>query len=73
MPAGAAAVRTDFSEPGCGGPGRGPVHRDIFTGQAVSRNTRPVAADTSTARVDCHLNFSTLAKARLTGLGQRQV
>jgi Raf kinase inhibitor-like YbhB/YbcL family protein len=74
LPAGALQTRTDFSEPGYGGPcsppGHGP-HRYIFTVFAVSQDKLPVNADTSAAVVGFNLNFNTLDKATITGIFER--
>jgi len=74
LPAGALQTRTDFGQPGYGGPcppaGDHP-HRYIFTIHAVSVPALPVTADTSPAVVGFHLHFNTLAKAALMGLYKR--
>ena len=74
LPVGALQVRTDFGKPGYGGPcppqGDHP-HRYFFTLHAVSMDTLPVTADTSSAVVGFYLNFNTLAKASLMGLYKR--
>ena len=74
LPAGALQTRTDFGQPGYGGPcsppGHGP-HRYIFTVFAVGVEQLPVNADTSAAVVGFNLNFNTLDKATITGLFER--
>ncbi len=73
LPAGALQVRTDFGQPGYGGPcpPPGSVHRYVFTLHAVGLDKLPVNADTSAAVVGFHLHFNTLEKASLTGLYRR--
>ncbi len=74
MPTGALEVRTDFSQPGYGGPcppQGAHVHRYIFTLHAVSMPELPVTADTSAAVVGFYLNFNTIEKASLIGLYKR--
>jgi Raf kinase inhibitor-like YbhB/YbcL family protein len=70
MPTGALQTRTDFGNPGYGGPcppeGDHP-HRYIFTVHAVA-GTLPVEADTAAAVIGFQLHFNTLAKATLMGL-----
>ncbi|GAC1322097.1 MAG: Raf kinase inhibitor-like protein YbcL [Chloroflexota bacterium] len=71
LPPGALQVRTDFGQPGYGGPcppeGDHP-HRYIFTVFAVGVDSLPVTAETSAAVVGFQLHFNTLAKAELMGL-----
>ncbi len=73
-PSGALQVRTDFGQPGYGGPcppeGDHP-HRYIFTIHAVGLEELPVTADTSAAVVGFHLNFNSIAKSALMGLYKR--
>jgi Raf kinase inhibitor-like YbhB/YbcL family protein len=73
LPAGALQVRTDFGQPGYGGPcpPQGEVHRYVFTVFAVGIDKLPVTADTSAAVVGFYLHFNTLAKASITGLFRR--
>jgi Raf kinase inhibitor-like YbhB/YbcL family protein len=70
LPDGALQTRTDFGQPGYGGPcppqGDHP-HRYLFTVHAVGGPLQ-VAADTSAAVIGFQLNFNTLAKATLMGL-----
>lgn len=70
LPDGALQTRTDFGQPGYGGPcppqGDHP-HRYLFTVHAVGGQL-PVDADTSAAVVGFQLHFNTLAKATLMGL-----
>ena len=74
LPSGALQTRTDFGQPGYGGPcsppGHGP-HRYIFTVFAVGVDQLPVNADTSAAVVGCQLHFNTLDKASITGIFER--
>src|SRR6188472_1232595 len=74
LPKGALQTRTDFGQPGYGGPcppeGHGP-HRYQFTLFAVKQDSLPVNADTSAAIVGFQLHFNTLEKATLTGKFQR--
>jgi Raf kinase inhibitor-like YbhB/YbcL family protein len=74
LPPGALQVRTDFGQPGYGGPcppeGDHP-HRYLFTVHAVGLDTLPVTADTSAAVVGFYLHFNTLEKAALMGLFKR--
>ena len=74
MPDGALQVRTDFGQPGYGGPcppeGDHP-HRYLFTIFAVGLEELPVAADTAAAVVGFYLNFNTIAKSSLMGLYKR--
>ena len=74
LPSGALQVRTDFGQPGYGGPcppeGDHP-HRYIFTIHAVGLEELPVTADTSAAVVGFYLNFNTIAKNTLMGLYKR--
>ncbi len=74
LPAGALQTRTDFGQPGYGGPcppaGDHP-HRYLFTIHAVNAAELPVAADTSAAVIGFQLNFNSLAKASLMGLYKR--
>ena len=74
LPKGALQTRTDFGEPGYGGPCPPPgdhPHRYIFTVFAVSQDILPVGPDASAAVVGFNLNFNTLAKATLMGLFKR--
>ena len=74
LPSGALQTRTDFGQPGYGGPcsppGHGP-HRYIFTVFAVGVDQLPVNADTSAAVVGFQLHFNTLDKASITGIFER--
>ena len=74
MPDGALQVRTDFGQPGYGGPcppeGDHP-HRYLFTVFAVGLDELPVTADTAAAVVGFYLNFNTVAKSSLMGLYKR--
>ncbi len=74
MPQGALQTRTDFGQPGYGGPcppeGDHP-HRYVFTVFAVKEESLPVEADTMPAVVGFMLNFNTLEKATLMGLYKR--
>jgi Raf kinase inhibitor-like YbhB/YbcL family protein len=74
LPAGAVETRTDFGQPGYGGPcppeGDHP-HRYVFTVHAVSLDALPVEVDTSGAVVGFYLHFNTLEKASLMGLFKR--
>ncbi len=74
IPAGAIETRTDFGQPGYGGPcppeGDHP-HRYLFTVHAVSLDALPVEVDTSAAVVGFYLHFNTLEKASLMGLFKR--
>jgi Raf kinase inhibitor-like YbhB/YbcL family protein len=74
VPGGGLQTRTDFGQPGYGGPcsppGHGP-HRYHFTVFAVGEDQLPVNADTSAAVVGFHLNFHTLDKATITGIFER--
>ena len=69
VPAGAGEGRTDFAEPGSGGPhpppGHGP-HRYIFTVFAVDTERLDVTPDNSGAVFGFNLHFHTLAKASIT-------
>lgn len=71
LPAGALQTRTDFGQPGYGGPcpPDGP-HRYQFTVFAVSLDKLPVTADTMPAIVGFHLNFNSLAKVTLLGMAR---
>ena len=70
LPSGALQVRTDYGEPGYGGPcppqGDNP-HPYLFTVFAVGDEQLPVTADTSAAVVGFQLDFKRLAKAELMG------
>jgi len=70
LPEGALQTRTDFGQPGYGGPcppqGDHP-HRYIFAVHAVGGSLQ-ADADTSAAVIGFQLNFNTLAKATLMGL-----
>src|SRR5690348_9408784 len=70
LPAGALQTRTDFGQPGYGGPcpPPGEPHHYIFTVFAVGAEQLQVNADTSAAVVGFQLHFNTLEKATLTGL-----
>jgi Raf kinase inhibitor-like YbhB/YbcL family protein len=74
LPEGALETRTDFGQPGYGGPcppqGDHP-HRYIFTVHAVGIDALPVGADTSAAVVGFYLHFNTLEKVSLMGLFKR--
>jgi Raf kinase inhibitor-like YbhB/YbcL family protein len=75
LPKGALQTRTDFGQPGYGGPcppaGDHP-HRYLFTVFAVSEESvQAAAADTSAAVIGFQLNFKTLAKASIMGLYKR--
>jgi Raf kinase inhibitor-like YbhB/YbcL family protein len=74
LPAGSLETRTDFGQPGYGGPcppeGDHP-HRYIFTIHAVGLDRLPVDVDTSGAVVGFYLHFNTLEKASLMGLFKR--
>jgi Raf kinase inhibitor-like YbhB/YbcL family protein len=74
LPAGALQTRTDFGEPGYGGPcppqGDHP-HRYLFTVFAVKIDTLDVKAETSAAVVGFNLHFNTLARADIMGLFKR--
>ena len=74
MRAGALQTRTDFGQPGYGGPcppeGDHP-HRYVFTVHAVGVDALPVDADTMPAVVGFMLHFNTLEKATLMGLYKR--
>jgi len=74
IPAGATQTRTDFGEPGWGGPcppeGSHP-HRYLFTVHAVGTEALPVEADTMPAVVGFNLHFATLESASLMGLYKR--
>lgn len=74
MPAGALEIRTDFSQPGYGGPcppeGDHP-HRYLFTIYAVGLDQLPVPPEASAAVCGFMLNFNTIEKASLMGLCKR--
>jgi Raf kinase inhibitor-like YbhB/YbcL family protein len=74
MPKGALQTRTDFGQPGYGGPcppqGDHP-HRYIFTVFAVKQPALQITAETMPAVVGFMLNFNTLEKATLMGLYKR--
>ena len=74
LPAGALQTRTDFGEPGYGGPcppqGDHP-HRYLFTVFAVKTDKLDVKAETSAAVVGFNLHFNTLARAEIMGLFKR--
>jgi hypothetical protein len=67
-------TRTDFGQPGYGGPcppaGDHP-HRYLFTVFAVGEESLQATADTSAAVIGFQLNFKTLAKAVIMGLYKR--
>ena len=71
IPPGALQTRTDFGQPGWGGPcppeGDHP-HRYVFTVHAVGEEALPVEADTMPAVVGFMLHFNTQATATLMGL-----
>jgi Raf kinase inhibitor-like YbhB/YbcL family protein len=71
LPAGALQTRTDFGQPGYGGPcpPDGP-HRYTFTVYALSLDKLPVTPDTPTAVVGFYCNFNTLDKATLLGMAR---
>ncbi|TCJ14988.1 YbhB/YbcL family Raf kinase inhibitor-like protein [Parasulfuritortus cantonensis] len=70
MPAGAVQSRTDFNQPGYGGPcppvGDKP-HRYIFTVYALKADSLPLDANAPAAMVGFYLHQNTLGKAVLTG------
>jgi hypothetical protein len=74
LPRGALQTRTDFGQPGYGGPcppaGDHP-HRYLFTVFAVGEESLQATADTSAAVIGFQLNFKTLAKAVIMGLYKR--
>jgi Raf kinase inhibitor-like YbhB/YbcL family protein len=74
LPSGALQTRTDFGQPGYGGPcppaGDHP-HRYLFTVFAVGVDKLQVTADTSAAVIGFQLNFNTLGKAAIMGLYKR--
>lgn len=74
IPAGALQTRTDFGQPGWGGPcppeGDHP-HRYLFTIHAVSEETLAVETDTMPAVVGFNLHFATIESATLMGLYKR--
>ena len=74
LPKGALQTRTDFGQPGYGGPcppaGDHP-HRYLFTVFAVGAESLQATADTSAAVIGFQLNFNTLAKAVIMGLYKR--
>lgn len=75
IPSGALQTRTDFGQPGYGGPcppeGDHP-HRYLFTVHAVGVAELPVDAGTMPAVVGFMLHFNTLEKASLMGLYKRR-
>ena len=74
LPKGALQIRTDFGQPGYGGPcppQGANVHRYIFTVHAVGVKELPVTANTSCAIVGFQLGMNTLGKAQLIGLYSR--
>ena len=74
LPKGTLQTRTDFGQPGYGGPcppaGDHP-HRYLFTVFAVGTESLQATADTSAAVIGFQLNFNTLAKAAIMGLYKR--
>ena len=74
LPGGAVQSRTDFNQPGYGGPcppvGHG-THRYIFTVHALKVDTLPLDAHVPGAMVGYYLNQNTLAKAVLQGTYSR--
>lgn len=74
IPEGALQTRTDFGQPGWGGPcppeGDHP-HRYLFTIRAVSEETLAVETDTMPAVVGFNLHFATIESATLMGLYKR--
>lgn len=70
MPAGAVQGRTDFGQPGYGGPcppvGHG-VHRYIFTVHALKVDKLPLDENSPAAMVGYFLNQNSLGKAVLKG------
>lgn len=74
IPEGALQTRTDFGQPGWGGPcppeGDHP-HRYLFTIHAVSAETLAVETDTMPAVVGFNLHFATIESATLMGLYKR--
>lgn len=71
LPAPALQTRTDYGQPGYGGPAPpdGP-HRYFFTVFALSIDKVPVSSDTAAAMVGFHLNANCIAKAALIGLAR---
>jgi len=69
LPDGTRQIRTDFGQPGYGGPcppaGDKP-HRYIFTLHALSVDTLPVPEDATAAMAGFMINANTLATATLT-------
>ncbi|MBI4696891.1 MAG: YbhB/YbcL family Raf kinase inhibitor-like protein [Gammaproteobacteria bacterium] len=73
-PAGSLETRTDFGQPGYGGPCSPPgsnFHRYIFAVHALSVDQLPVNADTSAAVVGFMLGMNTIAKGELHGIFMR--
>lgn len=73
-PEGALETRTDFGQPGYGGPCAPPgsnFHRYVFAVYALDVARLPVSAETSAAIVGFHLGMHALAKAELHGIFHR--
>ena len=74
LPDGTIETRTDFGQPGYGGPcppeGDHP-HRYVFTLFCLSTASLSVESDTSAAVVGFMLNFNTIEKSTLMGLYKR--
>lgn len=73
-PAGALETRTDFGQPGYGGPCSPPgsnFHRYVFAVHALNVAQLPVSADTSAALVSFMLGMHTIAKGELHGIFHR--
>ena len=73
-PAGALETRTDFGQPGYGGPCSPPgsnFHRYVFAVHALNVASLPVNADTSAAVVGFMLGMHTIAKGELHGIFHR--
>jgi len=74
LPPGALMTRTDFGQPGYGGPCPPPgdhPHRYLFTVFAVTTDKLAVPAEISAAIVGFQLHFNTAAKAAIMGLYKR--
>ena len=73
-PAGALETRTDFGQPGYGGPCSPPgsnFHRYVFAVHALNVAQLPVTADTPAALVGFMLGMHRLAKGELHGIFHR--
>jgi len=73
-PAGALETRTDFGQPGYGGPCSPPgsnFHRYVFAVHALNVAQLPVTADTPAALVGFMLGMHGLAKGELHGIFHR--